>query len=578
MRILIALFAILLTVPVSAQGQDADIAALTLADVLEGLRANESRIQSLSVKQRAKNERVTPEIFVRRFNAKNLSTRSSHQEQWHVAASGAGWNRGTEQTVNTTRDGTTTKTASRYHNVFDGTSGLAWSGTLVAGKVEGQQAQKHPALIRSTLSPLDFTTHHGDLPVSKQLVDFKAAITGRDEWEGRSAILIQTQSVEHGQFEYKTEFWVVPELSFAVVRRHNLNRDTTKEDSDFVMSSSIDSFKHKEIEPNVWLPSIVFYRTYDRSPESDDGKLLSRSCDVFCSNWVVNKAIPEEELRMEIPTGLRVHGMLEEFQANLKVRKSYFIRPVTTSLQRMLLGKASAYAEIDVASFVDVNTQQITPAQFDWGSFRADLEAVASGLADGDAKRTLYLKKDFGGLSSDPLLGTFIHGPLETICKNSGFDSVRQSNSYHNDNKLWKKPEEDHDDEAEEDNLGNESLSIYPVRTALSKQLLGGIDVLIERKSSIAKDAKEFLDQAAKDSITKAFRDHSAKGKTVTAKFIVGNQNGRGEGDPKLPHHKQDSEMQIELVDFLRKLGFATVRIETRQGFQVFRSTYRLDD
>ena len=58
-------------------------------------------------------------------------------------------------------------------------------------------------------SPLEFTTHYLRLPVSSVLAERGTTVAGREVWEDRRVVVVETPPLKNRQ-EFKRQFWIDP--------------------------------------------------------------------------------------------------------------------------------------------------------------------------------------------------------------------------------------------------------------------------------------------------------------------------------------------------------------------------------
>ena len=388
-------------------------------------------------------------------------------------------------------------------------------------------------------------------------------------WDGHKVRIIEkTSDTIDGQS--KTEFWVDPERNFAIVRRRFLRRSGPA--AEWSVTNTTDCFGHEKVEPQVWLPKMVRKRSYLIAADDDTEPRLVRRRDLLCTQWKVNEQIAAEELRLKLPAGTKVRGRLEEFQAGLRRSVNFFVEPITTPLQRKLLNtNAVAYAEIDVTAFVDVNTEQVTPAKFDFGLLHANLKQLSDGKQEDPE---LYLMFDFGMSGRDRYFSNFVRGGVKEICQSAGYKSIRMSNRMHNANRRWRSVDSRLPSLADESNLGNQLVEVFPIRTRLSKFLARDADYYIDIKNALLLDEKQILDDQTKHLIESAIVNENTVGTRVHVRYVVGSTRQRAEGIEDSALIQKHSDPQLKAVEFLRACGFEVVRLIAVNGPSNYESTY----
>ncbi|WP_146518098.1 hypothetical protein [Stieleria varia] len=556
-------------VSICAVAQDS-ASELTIAQVLKGLQKTEEAVQSVSVTMQAKRISENSLAMIQAMRMRDQSTRSSFTEQWQQDRDGRGWNRAKGQTVETRVDGTVNSTQFDVHATFDGRQGAMLRQETREDGTVSRRGSVQAGLMRTGVPPLDLLTHHQGFDVSELLTD-GAVVVGNESWDGHRVIVVESNPVENNG-EYKSQYWIDPQRDYVVVRRRNLTRRLPEDPWQAIYS--VDCFGHQEIADGVWAPKIAWTRMFGLTPDGIGQAPIIMKCDVVCADWELNVEIPEEQLTLEFPPGLRVNGLREAFQAKIKPVDNFIVTPITTELQRMLLGDKTAdvYAEIDVTAYVDVNTLQITPAKLNFAAFQQQLKQ----LAEEHEQAKLYLKFEFGGVGAEHAFGMFVKAPVEQMCKESGFESVRVSSRYANGDAAWKGLPEG-DEAALEDPSHEGDWRVYPVATPLGRHLLSDTDVLIDGTKERPLDAMVLLDDEAKEAIQAALSGlqlgpEERAGRAVTLRLTI----TAPEKDTDEPHllAKEKSEPQLAAVEFLRSLGFGNVHFNIRQGYRVQNSNY----
>lgn len=563
--------ALLYAVASSTCGQDASgDPGITIEEVIAGLKKAEQSIKTLSVVINSKqNIQIDGDVFGS-GDRSIQTTRLNLRESWQLDAQGRGWNKVTGTRVSATDGKIRLDQQIGQHSTFDGDQGrVVTTETNPLGN-KAHRGALTKSMRRFGMTPFDFTVTHAGESISGILELYGGKVVGEEEWEGRTVIAVEIEPIIT-ESQHKSDFLIDPARGFSVVRRRDHMRFAATQQ--WWVTRSISSLKHTEVADGIWLPSIVSSQWFAR-PADDQvvGKVLQLD-RLVCSDWKINEEIPKEAMTLDFPAGLKVQGMLRAFQAKQTKLKNFFVDPVLTPLQRRLIGAKGivAYASLDVTAFVDVNTHQITPGNFDFAAFAKRLKEVHGQVEPG----TLFLHFDFGGLGTDELMLTFVREPVKSLCKKSGFQNVRVSNTFHNDDKVWQPPQQMETDRPEEPNLGNEKVSVFPVRTRLSRFLAKGMHCLIELNEPIGVDAKQLFSDDVKEVIEDAVPKEELDGATVHVKLIVGSLHSPLPRAGDLPPMQQDSDIQLAAVEFLRSFGFQQIRLTVANGFSQYVSHYR---
>ena len=233
---------------------------------------------------------------------------------------------------------------------------------------------------------------------------------------------------------------------------------------------------------------------------------------------------------------VRVELVAQEAKEQPKnvIAKDYFIAPVVTELQKELRKRksesVSVYASVNGRSFF--NKQLLNMNRFDFDSFIRDLSSTRKASEKGSIEIII----DFETINNESL------------------------------NELARKVEEEPTSNQQEPKLGNERVSVFPVRTALSKILMrrtsvpNGFDCFINLSTVLQQNAKDAFTIEDKEVIRKAVSELQLP-KGSSALLVVHFENPRNGKEIKeqFAQIKKDSEFQRNAVDYLKTLGFARV-------------------
>jgi len=168
--------------------------------------------------------------------------------------------------------------------------------------------------------------------------------------------------------------------------------------------------------------------------------------------------------------------------------KNYVLFPIKTDLQRALLfsTRADAYAQFDVAEMVTEG--KLDMSRIDGESLAKELAALAHGI--GKPKPNLQLYFRYAGVALDPEPTKTMEDAITAVCRVAGFAKVGQGTTGEGgtwQDKVAKFAGLEEDGDAMESPIEDEFLRAYPVRTRLSRFLLGDVeyDCVLELRQSI---------------------------------------------------------------------------------------------
>jgi hypothetical protein len=257
-------------------------------------------------------------------------------------------------------------------------------------------------------------------------------------------------------------------------------------------------------------------------------------------------------------------------QSRVFVGENYFVAPVTTPLQRLLLGKYNdqepvAYANINAKSFIVPGTGLIDTQGLNFSELRRALRQIAEHQ-DGQLRVLVnygYSPPNDASRNVEP----FLREAFEGMGHRAGFGDVWAYSSVWNvEDYVWKPIDVgQHQDGAAEENAGSELMQVFPVRTSLSHYLTGGGDCYIRLDSP----PLDKWDDAYQETIRKALETLEADRRGKVKILIL---MPRGDGDPGMMTEEEVLAIQSGLgfesdaVNFMQSLGFEDVDISVQKG------------
>jgi beta-lactamase regulating signal transducer with metallopeptidase domain len=266
---------------------------------------------------------------------------------------------------------------------------------------------------------------------------------------------------------------------------------------------------------------------------------------------------------------VRVELVAQEAKEQPKnvIAKDYFIAPVVTELQKELCKQkresVSVYASVDGRSFFNKQRPELDMNRFDFDSFIRDLVSVRKAIETGSVEVLI----EFEVIKSESNeLALKVEDSFQFKMKEAGIEKVRFVLGFTSEERDWWKIAEETESNSQEQKLGNERVSVFPVKTALSQVLFrrssfpNGVDCFINVTTVLPMNAEEAFTIEDKEVIRKAVSDLQLP-KGSSALLLVHFENPRNgkEIQEQFPQIKKDSEFQRNAVDFLKTLGFARV-------------------
>jgi|694.fasta_scaffold24591_4 beta-lactamase regulating signal transducer with metallopeptidase domain len=267
---------------------------------------------------------------------------------------------------------------------------------------------------------------------------------------------------------------------------------------------------------------------------------------------------------------VRVELVAQEAKEQPKnvIAKDYFIAPVVTELQKELHKRksesVSVYASINGRSFFNKQRPELNMNRFDFDSFIRDLSSTRKASEKGSIETII----DFETINNESLneLARKVEDSFKLKLSEAGIEKVGIILSFTSDERDWWKIAEEPTSNQQEPKLGNERVSVFPVRTALSKILMrrtsvpNGFDCFINLSTVLQQNAKDAFTIEDKEVIRKAVSELRLP-KGSSALLVVHFENPRNGKEIKeqFAQIKKDSEFQRNAVDYLKTLGFARV-------------------
>ena len=561
------------TSPVRVVAQEQELDPL-VRQVIQALEEQESQISTLSVEVKA----VCLNNYAK-FLGNGGNTRFTSEETWQVDPHGIGWCEGASDKTKTRANGSRWRTEVKHEAFFNGKSGMylttEFSPVLGSHSLSAQESMQLQGL---TISPRDFTVAHQGELISTLLRRRVAQVVGEQEWRGQTLKILETEPIKNNGL-FKSQFWVDVARGFSIVRRINLYQKS--ESDSWVPQYEVIAINHKQIEAAIWLPEKFERHSYwGQSNNEGSSPAVAVLTKGTCSDWSVNLPMQEDGLNLDVPRSVRVQPLRKPEPQNVVGLQNFFVRPVTTALQRRLVGEdVDAYAVIDVTSYVNVATKHLELEHCDFAEWNRQLREAsdhAMELKEPDVKPTLFLRFDFGSVGTDETIGEFATTPVVAMAKSAGFGRVRTSKYFHGD-ALFVKPGENKGPSVQEENLGNERIDLFEVGTAISKYILSNTDFYLALKQRLEIDTVEILDEQILGAITESIADCDVNGKSLLIEFRLGDQrNWNPRVDSKyVPAREQDSKVQLQAVKKLRSLGFGDVKFSARIGNDYKNAFYR---
>ncbi|MFC1758831.1 M56 family metallopeptidase [Planctomycetota bacterium] len=537
----------------------------TIDALVAGLQNSEQAIRSLSVAMQCERIRHLTTEEVERFALRDRKIQSRFTEEWSIQSDGRGWNKSVATETMTDIAGKETVQENEYERTFDGTVARSiktkrlHSGLIdKSGRIEFENA----SLTRNGMSPFDFTIRDNRSPISAIIAKQHGRVEQPGNWNGHSYAVIGTY-LKRNDGELRHEFWIDPTRGFLVARSRTFFRATPE--NEWSLQTIVESSGHKEVVPGVWLPSKVESQ-WLRSDQGETPDAFMKFSGT-CSNWKVNREIPASQLTLEFPEGIHVTGLNEFRKSQLEVSQNFFVAPVTTEFQRWRLrgDGVVAHASVDATSFIDHNTGKIDTDQFDFKALRESLIRVRREAGPG----TINVSVVYSTFHLEVF--RFVEGAIKEMAKKAGFAAVKFTSG----TAAWKPLPNARGVWQAEPRYGNDAISMFPIRTGLSRRLVNEVDFYIDVPGPLPTDVKSIFSKSEEEVIQKAVSDSVIPDGAVVGLHVV---ISRPDGDARietLPHVQQDAELHRDAVEFLLALGFDEVRVKVEIDAMIFVLRYR---
>jgi len=237
----------------------------------------------------------------------------------------------------------------------------------------------------------------------------------------------------------------------------------------------------------------------------------------------------------------------------------FFVVPVETEFQRSRSPEENvvAYANIDITPLIGADSEVRDIDQFDSEALEEALKLIREKSGPG----TLWFDVDYGTSGYDANRTALVKSALERICKVAGFENVRLTGRWSNeDTYQWKGLPEVKDAQHDEPRLGNDAIHIYLIRSPLGKYL-GGADCFIKIVEPISLDAQHILSDADKATIRDSLRKMEIP-EEASVRIHVALEIDDLDAAREIPQIKQGAEFHRSAVDFLQSAGFNEVFVD----------------
>jgi hypothetical protein len=200
-----------------------------------------------------------------------------------------------------TSDGATTEVTSNTV-VYNG--GQSSRLTEQSGSANGRITPHEHEAYLDGVNPRNFVTHVRNRSAVLLLREYQAQVVGTTEFDGRSAVTVETAVVSNVGMQWMTRLLFAPDLDLALVRaadcfRHNEGQEW----KEFVRT---ELFEHVQDPSGIWLPSRVVHEEYSAPKETEPESVLLQHMEVITEDWQVNPELPEELFSLDFPSGTLV--------------------------------------------------------------------------------------------------------------------------------------------------------------------------------------------------------------------------------------------------------------------------------
>lgn len=263
------------------------VASEPVLDLLRKVDTAQRKIKSVAVVVKAKN---TTERFTRYGRSK---TTGEFVERWCIGEKGSGWAKCRGELSQVNPDGTVDSGTQTQVSVFDGSVGKSvveseWSGqknsvAYILPELKGRLGSPMKFLV-----PFDATNLK---PGDWDLDDSKT-------WDGSDAVVLSRVKlgVDNQQGDFRTEYWLLPERGYAIVRHRQFRRPNGEKDWTELLSISCSGHvKHKF---GIWVPA------------HGESRLTTNASEVTTeytfSDWSLEQEPEAKDLQLAFPEGIRV--------------------------------------------------------------------------------------------------------------------------------------------------------------------------------------------------------------------------------------------------------------------------------
>ncbi len=314
---IVLVFTALAILPLSAEEPQREstksvekITAVSIIDVVEGMKANEQSINTLLVKYQTESTHNFTKpgsgpLGENMIEDDAVSMTRKGSVSWEVMRDGRGRMEAKYTKANSRFDGSKTKKQEEYVSTFNGSSGQFLTIVSTPTDVVVQRSQSPTESFMVTApTPFDITIQQLGKPNSTLVSENGGKIIGNKEWEKRSVVVVECSPVVvRDDYLYKHQFWVDAERNYTVVRTQSyVQRGTGKP---WGLHYQIDRKRLQEVTPGVWLPKVVDIWNYHVTTEGQ--YFLTSRNHIEASDWSVNEALNASRFELE-PEGINQIG------------------------------------------------------------------------------------------------------------------------------------------------------------------------------------------------------------------------------------------------------------------------------
>ncbi len=235
--------------------------------------------------------------------------------------------------------------------------------------------------------------------------------------------------------------------------------------------------------------------------------------------------------------------------------KNYLLFPISTELQRYLLGSTSN------ATYAAINANEILvegkfrPEALGVESFRSDLQALVTEGKEPQSSLSLYLR--FAGQFPKPDEQRKLESEVKAICQTAGFVRVRIGMTFESEkwtDKVARINASSADPSLSETPIDSELVRVFPVCTKLSHFLLGDVDCFVQLRQPIDGRFLQFP-KSIHESIVKSVASLALSSKRVIMFRCLTTTSGRN----AVEKYFSPQGNELSLSDkFAREMGFHT--------------------